>query len=78
MEGLTRRYPSVDQADSVGEYFKDYERLAVSKGIEKVEAAITALRIDPEQIFFPRPDEVAREMERLRLKTVPSHVYAQG
>lgn len=78
MEGLTRRYPSQDQAESVAEYFKDYEQLAVRKGVAKVCEAVQALRIDPGQIFFPRPDEVAAEMERLRLKRVPSDIYARG
>lgn len=35
-------------------------------------------RIDPEQRFFPRPDEVAAEIKRQALKKVPSHVYARG
>ena len=40
--------------------------------------AVQALRIDPEQRFFPRPDEVAAEIKRQALKKVPSHVYARG
>ena len=78
MEGLTRRYPSQDQAESVAEYFADYEQLAIKKGLPKIEEAINALRIDPDQEFVPRPNEVAAEIERLRLKRLPSHLYAQG
>lgn len=78
LDSLTRRYPMQDQAESVEEYFKDFEQLAIRKGIEKVQEAIQSLRIDPEQEFFPRPNEIAAEMERLRLKKVPSHIYARG
>jgi hypothetical protein len=78
MEALTRRYPNQDQAESVAEYFADYEQLAIRKGVNKVAEAIASFRIDPEQEFFPKPNEIAAEMERLRLKKVPSHIYARG
>ena len=69
MDGLTRRYPSQDQQESIGEFFADYEQLAVRKGLQRVVEAIQALRIDPEQKFFPRPDEVASEIERQKGST---------
>jgi len=78
MDGLARRYPSQDQQENIGEFFADYEQLAVRKGLQRVVEAVQALRIDPEQRFFPRPDEVAAEIKRQALKKVPSHVYAQG
>ena len=78
MEGLTRRYPSQDQQESVAEYFADYEQLAVKKGIQRVVEAVQALRIDPDQKFFPRPDEVASEIQRQWLKKLPSDIYARG
>jgi hypothetical protein len=78
MEGLTRRYPAQDQGESVEEYFADYEQLAIQKGVDKVAEAVALLRIDPEQDFFPTPTQVARKMEYLRLKKVPSDVYARG
>jgi hypothetical protein len=64
MDGLTRRYPSQDQQESIGEFFADYEQLAVRKGMQRVVEAVQALRIDPEKRFFPRPDEVAAEIDR--------------
>lgn len=78
LEGLTRRYPSQDLADAMPEYGADYEALTVKFSIERVERAVAALRIDPAQTFFPRPDEVAAEIERQQLRKVPSHVYARG
>ena len=34
--------------------------------------------IDPEQEFFPKPNEVADEIERQISKKLPSHIYARG
>ena len=78
MDGLTRRYPSQDQQESIGEFFADFEQLAIQKGMRRVIDAVNALRINPDQRFFPRPDEVAREINRQSLKKVPSHLYARG
>jgi hypothetical protein len=78
MEGLMRRYPSQDVSETAEEYLADYEALALKYSVPKVEQAFRALRIDPDQQFFPKPDEVAREIERQRLKRVPSHIYARG
>ncbi len=78
LERMARRYPSQDVEDSMEEYLTDYEALVLRYTLQKVEEAVAALRIDPNQKFFPRPDEVAGEIERQRLKKVPSHVYARG
>jgi hypothetical protein len=48
------------------EYLADFERLALRYSLPRVEAALAELRIDLEQVFFPRPDEVASEIERQR------------
>lgn len=63
MEALARRYPSQDHESSIREYHRDYERLAKKHGIAHVAEAIMSLRIDPDQGFFPRPDEVAAKIE---------------
>ena len=78
MEGLARRYPSQDTSDAMQEYMTDYGQLVLKFSLQKVQKAVAALRIDPDQSFFPRPDEVAREIQRQRLKNVPSHLYARG
>ena len=62
----------------MGEYLADFERLALKFSLQKVEDAIAALRIDPEQEFFPKPNEVADEIERQISKKLPSHIYARG
>lgn len=59
------------------EYLADFERLAMKYSLQKVEDAIAALRIDPEQRFFPTPDDVAHEIRQQRLKSLPSHIYAR-
>jgi hypothetical protein len=78
MEGLTRRYPSQDQEGSIEEYHKDYKQLAIRHGIGAVAEAITKLRLDPEQKFFPRPDEIADQIRYEKRKSLPSHLYARG
>lgn len=65
-ESLLRRYPGQDQEESVLEYQKDYERLAMVYSVTQVQQAVAALRIKPDQKFFPRPDEVAAQIERDR------------
>jgi hypothetical protein len=66
MEGLTRRYPSQDQGESIAEYFKDYEQLVLKYSLHRVKEAVDALRISRDQKFFPKPDEVDEEIERQR------------
>lgn len=78
LERTARRYPNQDLQETMGEYLHDYERLALRYSLQKIEDAVALLRIDPEQQFFPTPDEVAHAIERERLKKVPSHIYARG
>ena len=78
LERTARRYPNQDLQQTMGEYLHDYERLALRYSLPKIEDAVAKLRIDPEQQFFPTPDEVAHEIEKERLKKVPSHIYARG
>lgn len=73
-----KRYPHQDVSESIEEFMKDLEQLALRYSLQSVEDAVAALRVDPVQEFFPRPDEVAAEMRRRRLKKVPSHLYARG
>jgi hypothetical protein len=77
MESLVRRYPSQDLESSIDDYLLDYEALALKHGIEKVKRAVAALRIDPDQHFFPKPDEVANEIRNQWLKSLPSDIYAR-
>lgn len=64
MDELVRRYPSQDQGESIEAYQVDLEALAVKCSLPRVVAALRELRIRPGQTFFPRPDEVATEIER--------------
>jgi len=73
-----KRYPNQDMTDALPEYMKDLEQLALKYSLQSVEDAIAHLRVDPEQDFFPTPQDVAAEMKRARLKKVPSHIYARG
>lgn len=66
MEGLARRYPSQDTAETMDEYMGDYERLALKYSLPKVEAALEALRIKPGCLFFPTPNELSEEIEAQR------------
>ena len=78
LERTARRYPNQDLTDALPEYMTDLERLALSYSLQSVEDAIAKLRVDPEQDFFPTPNEVAAQMKRDRLRKVPSDVYARG
>jgi hypothetical protein len=60
---MADRYPSQDLRDSMEGYLWDFEQLALKYSLPKVQAALAALRIQPGQRFFPRPDEVAGEIE---------------
>lgn len=73
MEDLARRYPSQDLEDSIGTFHADYKKLALKFGLPKVEAAIENLRITPGRAFFPRPDEIATELENMRIATENNH-----
>jgi hypothetical protein len=60
------------------EYMVDLEKLALKYSLQNVEDAIANLRVDPEQEFFPTPNEVAEEIDRQWRKKLPSHLYARG
>ena len=77
LERTARRYPSQENEETIGEYLTDFEQLAVKYSLPKVEDAIAALRVNPEQEFFPKPNEVAREIQRQIDRKLPSHIYAQ-
>lgn len=78
MEELTRRYPSQDHESSIAAYFKDYEKLASKCGMRRVQKAVEALRIMPGRAFFPRPDEVAEEIEHQREKGIMAAMVKEG
>jgi hypothetical protein len=63
VESLTRRYPSQDQEGSIEEYFLDYERLALKCSLPRLTSALLELRTKAGRAFFPRPDEVAEQIE---------------
>jgi hypothetical protein len=65
MDALTRRYPAQDQEESIEVYQQDFEALALKYSLGRVVAAMRELRIRPGQKFFPRPDEVSEEIERM-------------
>ena len=78
MNSLVKRYHTQDMTDPIEEYLLDYEAIAEKHGIVKVQKAIEALRVDPDQQFFPKPNEVAHEIKQQQLKSLPSHIYARG
>jgi hypothetical protein len=45
------------------DYLADFERMAQKYSLRKIAEAFERLRIKPGQAFFPRPDEVADEIE---------------
>ena len=63
LEKAQRRWPNQDTAESMEEYLADFERLSLKYSLPRVEAALAELRIRPGQVFFPRPEEVAAEIE---------------
>jgi hypothetical protein len=66
---MADRYPSQDLTDSMEGYLWDFQQLAMRYSLPKVTEALAELRIRPGQSFFPRPDEVAGEIEYQRAKT---------
>jgi hypothetical protein len=46
-------------------YMMDFEQLALKYSLPKLREALAALRIDPNQSYFPRPDEAAAQIERM-------------
>ena len=63
LEAAQRRWPNQDMTESTDEYLTDFERLSLKYSLPNVEQALEALRIKPGQAFFPRPDEVAAQIE---------------
>ncbi len=63
MEDLARRYPSQETADAMPAYMRDYAKLVQKYSLQSVSEAVEALRINPEQKFFPAPNEVAEMIE---------------
>ncbi len=57
------RYPNQDLTESIEGYLQDFEQVALKYSIPRFRDALAALRIKPGQGFFPRPDEVAAEIE---------------
>jgi len=78
MDDLTRRYPSQDLESSIETYHRDYKKLAAKFGLPKVEQAIENLRIAPGRAFFPRPDEIAAELENMRLTAENNRLRSDG
>lgn len=70
---MAQRYPSQDLSDSLEGYLADFEQLAVMHTLPAVQEALAALRIRPGQSFFPRPDEVATEIEKQRDRQALEH-----
>lgn len=60
---MADRYPSQDLSDSLDGYLWDFEQLAIKHTLPVVQDALAALRVRAGQSFFPRPDEVAEEIE---------------
>lgn len=63
---MVQRYPSQDTEVSLEGYLTDFEQLALKHSLAHVKQALMELRIRPNQQFFPRPDEVAAEIDRQR------------
>ena len=78
MEKAARRWPGQELEDSIAEYHADYERLALQYSLAKVQDALDALRIDPKQQFFPRPNEIAAKIEVQREQGVISAQRKDG
>ena len=71
-------YPSQDLADSLEMTARDYEALVLKYSLPKVEKALAALRIKPGQAFFPRPHEVAEEIENQRERGINDAIRRDG
>lgn len=68
LERTLRRYQGQENQDAMEEYLTDFEQLSLRYSLQSVEGAMESLRISPEQRFFPRPDEIAAEIERQRTR----------
>ena len=63
VEQTAKRYPNQDMTESMEGYLQDFEQVALKYSLPRFRDALAALRIKPGQGFFPRPDEVAAEIE---------------
>ena len=72
-----KRYPAQENGETIEEYLTDFEQLSLKYSLQKVEDALSRLRIDSDQRFFPTPNEVAHEIENEIDRRLPSHIYAQ-
>lgn len=75
---LARRFPSQENEGTIEEYLEDYEALALKYSIQKVEAALAVLRIEPGRRYFPTPNEVAEEIERQQESRAAKDVQAEA
>ena len=65
---MAKRWPNQENEDTIAEFLTDFEQLALKYSLQKVIQGIYTLRIDPNQKFFPKPDEVAEEIENQERK----------
>jgi hypothetical protein len=63
VEQTARRYATQDVSESIEGYLQDFEQLCLRYSLPMFRSALGELRISPTQKFFPRPDEVAAEIE---------------
>ena len=63
VEQTARRYATQDVSESIEGYLQDFEQLCLRYSLPIFRSALGELRISPQQKFFPRPDEVAAEIE---------------
>lgn len=63
VEQTARRYATQDVSESIEGYLQDFEQLCLRYSLPMFRAALAELRVRPSQKFFPRPDEVAAEIE---------------
>ena len=78
VDQMQTRYPSQDMEQSIEGYLADFEQLALKYSLRKVQTALAALRIKPGQAFFPRPDEVASEIEDQRERNLQAAQMNDG
>ena len=78
MDQMQTRYPSQDQEGSIEGYLADFEQLALKYSLRSVRDALAELRIKPGQSFFPRPDEVAEEIESQRVRRTQDAARSEG
>ena len=78
VDQMQTRDPAQDMEDSVEGILWDLKRLALRTSLRQVIDALAELRIRPGQRFFPRPDEVAEEIENQRASRMRTIDMAEG